>query len=221
MHCIDQLQWTIWFQWGWVSVCEVIEQQGAEGYRWYLLLRFLTELHSQPLSVLTGELKILQSLMPEIMRLWSSWSSMMDLITWRAALFMQYWLVLGRDSEGGTLWILPISFGDFAHKENGSWSNWDKWLVSLELVPVSSEMEQRRDAEEAFDLLHINGVSCMYCSLSALFYLVIYLILLLHLCQKSVVLQVWVYFGASFLSHCSIYLALSSYFTVFITAVGN
>ena len=47
---------------------------------------------------------------------------------------------------------LSISVTDFVDKECGSWSNGDKWLVSLKLALLCSEAEERRDVEGLFAL---------------------------------------------------------------------
>ena len=77
---------------------------------------------------------------------------------WRVSLFTEYWLILGRGFEesicilmGGALGILKISVEDFAHKEGGSWSIRDKWLVSLELALVLPETEQIKDVKGSTD----------------------------------------------------------------------
>lgn len=77
---------------------------------------------------------------------------------WRTSLLVGYWLILGRDIDGSicilmrdVLWILPVSAGDFAHKEEGSWFSKDKWSVFLELALVLSETEQMKDVKGSFN----------------------------------------------------------------------
>lgn len=92
------------------------------------------------------------------MRPWGFKSSFISLMPWKTSLLIRYWLILGRGFEGsililtgGALWILPISLENIAHKEGGSWSKRDKWLVSLEFTLAYSETEQTKDAEGSFD----------------------------------------------------------------------
>lgn len=51
---------------------------------------------------------------------------------------------------GGTLWNLPISVEDLAHKEVGSWSNTDNRAVLSDSAAMPSEMEQTKYVEKLF-----------------------------------------------------------------------
>ena len=69
------------------------------------------------------------------------------------------WLILGRSFEVSfwnlieeILWVLPISVGDFAHKESGYWFNGDKMIsVSEKKVSLARKLAWGicKDIEEA------------------------------------------------------------------------
>ena len=68
---------------------------------------------------------------------------------------------------GGVLWILPISFGDFAHKEGASEFNRNRWSVFREFALVQSDMEQIKDVKGSF--FHLFAYFDDYCQILELF----------------------------------------------------